>query len=174
MFANCGCISGVDNPTPKDRCLSGLLVLGCDDINQAVDHPLLSSGKVTTLNSSLKLSDAAIQRINDTNTKAAQTTNPLPRNGQMATMLKLVGTANSRKECAVALNSYRSDRNFGTAPNKVEQPAQFRVNRSLTISMVGMRPPHNSLLAGNVVGTNFAMLSRLFYRLLAFSGDAFQ
>jgi len=79
--------------------LPSLLVFRGDHIHQAVDHALFCGRKVPPFNARLELSDATDYEVSMTpkTNAGSQTTRPLPRKGLIATILKLVGTANSRK-----------------------------------------------------------------------------
>ena len=84
-------------PVPMDKYHATPFVFDTNDINQTVDHTLLWA-KNHGPQYELKLSHSTVQRVNDPKTaRGSQTIKPLPRRGLMATILKFVGTASSRK-----------------------------------------------------------------------------
>ena len=71
----------------------------------------------------------------------SQITSPWPRNGLTWTMLKLVGTAISRRNAEYFITLTPPSETSGLFLRKLKRPRRMlRAKRSITISIVGMRP----------------------------------
>src|SRR3990167_389110 len=154
----------------------GLLVFLGHHLDQPVDHALLGGREVAPFDAGVELAVAAKQAVDH-----AEQQGRLAEDQSVAAQrahrhdVEVGGHHQLTQEGAGFLPLHRTDRDLRAAADEVEQ-AQPQVAREAFVDDLhgGHAPPHDALLAGEVVAAHPVGGGSVLLQLLALAGDAFQ